>query len=87
MGLLQKNDIDALELMIEEIDRLNELITKFMSLAQDKNADLRPHYLKDAILNLMPLILVDAYQKISLSKRTCRIGVQVMLWIKPRSGS
>ena len=74
-----KNDIDALELMIEEIDRLNELITKFMSLAQDKNADLRPHYLKDAILNLMPLILVDAYQKNIIIETDLQDYVQVML--------
>ncbi len=74
-----KKDIDALELMIEEIDRLNELITIFMSLAHEKNAMLKPQYIKAAILNLMPLILVDAYQKNIMIETDLQDNVQVMI--------
>ncbi|HNX29937.1 MAG TPA: PAS domain S-box protein, partial [Syntrophomonadaceae bacterium] len=58
-----KNDIEVLDLVIGEIDRLNDLITVFMSLAKNREIDLKPQSLKTTIMNLMPLILVDAYQQ------------------------
>lgn len=48
------------QLMIEELDRCNEIITEFLSLAKDKNVDLSPKYLDSIIKSLYPMIKSDA---------------------------
>lgn len=66
-GFLQYfNSIETFEqyqeffgLMIEELDRANQIITEFLSLAKNKRIDLRPHNLNDIIVALSPLIRVD----------------------------
>lgn len=48
-----------IELMIEELDRANDIISDFLSLAKNKTVDLKPLSLKDLIKNLAPLIHAD----------------------------
>lgn len=51
---------DYFELMIEELDRANSIITEFLSLAKNKPVDLKPLSLNCLIGNLYPLIQADA---------------------------
>jgi len=48
------------ELMIEELDRANSIISEFLSLAKNKTVDLKPLSLNSLIENLFPLIQADA---------------------------
>ncbi len=48
------------ELMIEELDRANSIITEFLSLARDKAVDLNPLFLNKIIENIQPLLQADA---------------------------
>ena len=48
------------ELMIDELDRANSIITEFLSLAKNKTVDLKPLSLNSLIENLYPLIQADA---------------------------
>jgi len=48
------------ELMIEELDRANSIITEFLSLAKNKTVDLQPLSLNSLIESLFPLIQADA---------------------------
>ncbi|KJR49279.1 sporulation kinase [Desulfosporosinus sp. I2] len=48
------------ELMIDELDRANAIITEFLSLAKNKTVDLKPLSLNSLIENLYPLIQADA---------------------------
>jgi PAS domain S-box-containing protein len=54
------DDKESLELMIEELDRVNSIITAFLSLAQKNIIDVKQHNLNDIIKNLQPLIVADA---------------------------
>lgn len=47
---------DYSDLMIEEIDRANSIITEFLSLARDKMVELEPTDLNSIIIKLLPLI-------------------------------
>jgi len=66
-GFLQYfNGIEAMEdyqeffgIMIEELDRANQIITEFLSLAKNKRIDLRSHNLNHIIIAITPLIRVD----------------------------
>jgi len=49
------------DLMIEELDRANQIITEFLNLAKGKPLDLKPHYLPVIIKSLYPMIQADAY--------------------------
>lgn len=67
-GFLQYfNEIESMEdyqeffhIMIEELDRANQIITEFLSLAKNKRIDLKPINLNDIIIALSPLIRVDS---------------------------
>lgn len=48
------------DLMAEEIDRANSIITEYLSLARDKTVDLKPGYLNAILRVLQPLIQADA---------------------------
>ena len=62
--LMDKNDYvkdrDAFELMIEELDRANAIITEFISLAKNKMVELKPQNLNSIIIKLLPLIQANA---------------------------
>jgi len=51
---------DYFNLMIEELDRANSIISDYLSLAKDKPIELKTHNLNSIIESLFPLILADA---------------------------
>jgi PAS domain S-box-containing protein len=54
------NYFEQLDLMVEEIDRANSIITEFLSLAKNKVIDLNRRSLNKIIKSLYPLIQADA---------------------------
>ena len=56
---IYKNHFD---LMIDELDRANSIITQFLSLAKDKPVDKKIHNLNSIVEMLYPLIEADAYK-------------------------
>ena len=54
------NYSEQLDLMVEEIDRANSIITEFLSLAKNKAIDLNRRSLNKIIRSLYPLIQADA---------------------------
>lgn len=55
-----QEDQASMELMIEELDRVNDIISTFLSLAQKNQIDMRSHSLNDCIKNILPIIIADA---------------------------
>jgi len=53
-------EIEYFDLMIEEVDRANAIITQFLSLAKDKMVEPKPLNLNELIRKLEPLIQVKA---------------------------
>jgi|LSQX01.1.fsa_nt_gb signal transduction histidine kinase len=53
-------DIESFELMIEELDRANAIISEFLSLAKNKLVKLEMNNLNDIVLNIFPLIKAQA---------------------------
>ncbi|MDD3364362.1 MAG: AAA family ATPase [Syntrophomonas sp.] len=53
-------DKEFLDLMIEELDRANAIITEFLSLAKNKLVELIPQKLNPILKNILPLILATA---------------------------
>lgn len=54
---------DYFDLMIEELDRTNSIITNFLSLAKHKPTELKRQCLNKLLDNLFPLLLADAYSQ------------------------
>lgn len=48
------------ELMIEELDRANAIISEYLAMAKDKRIDLQYHFLDDLITTLNPMIVSEA---------------------------
>lgn len=61
-------EIPTFDLMISELDRANEIITQFLSLAQIKKIELKSQNLNDIVSNLYPLIEADAFNQ---NKQLC----------------
>ncbi|MEN6391263.1 MAG: PAS domain S-box protein [Syntrophomonas sp.] len=53
-------DIDTFDLMIEELDRANSIISEFLSLARDKFIKLELKNLNSVVSNMFPLIQANA---------------------------
>ncbi|MFX4263222.1 PocR ligand-binding domain-containing protein [Pelotomaculum propionicicum] len=51
---------DYFELMIDELDRANSIITEFLSLAKNKAVELKPKDLNNIVHAILPLISADA---------------------------
>ncbi|EGW37729.1 ATP-binding protein [Desulfosporosinus sp. OT] len=51
------------ELMIEELDRANTIITDYLALAKDKPAEMKRQCLNKLLENLFPLLVADAYSQ------------------------
>ncbi|TGE34934.1 two-component sensor histidine kinase [Desulfosporosinus fructosivorans] len=51
------------DLMIEELDRTNSIITGFLSLAKNKPTEFKRQSLNKLLDNLFPLLLADAYNQ------------------------
>ena len=49
------------DLMIEELDRTNAIITDFLSIAKNKPTELKRQCLNKLLTSLFPLLLADAY--------------------------
>lgn len=58
-----EKDMMFFDLMIEELDRANDIITRFLAMAKDKRVDLQPQYLDEVIKYLYPMIKADANYK------------------------
>lgn len=54
---------ESFELMIDELDRANSIITEFLSLAKNKSVTMSPTDLRLVIQNLMPLMQADALRR------------------------
>lgn len=59
---------DQFNLMIEELDRTNKIITEFLSLARDKTIDKKLQSLNRIIEAMSPLIYADAVKRNSIVK-------------------
>jgi PAS domain S-box-containing protein len=57
---LYQQDIEHFELMIEELDRANCIITEFLSLARNKTLELKNHDLNNIVQSILPLINAEA---------------------------
>ncbi len=55
-----REDREVIDLMIEELDRVNEIISSFLSLAHKNTIDIKLHNLNEQISNLLPLIVADS---------------------------
>lgn len=62
-------DRDAMDLMIYELDRVNDIISAFLSMAQNRSIELKRLNLNHSIVNLLPLLIADA-QKNAVSIET-----------------
>jgi PAS domain S-box-containing protein len=65
LQLLQENEnyrqeVESFDLMIEELDRANSIITEYLSLAKNKMVELMPNNLNAIISKLLPLIQAKA---------------------------
>ncbi len=59
-----KKDFAYFNIMIEELDRANEIISEYLNMARDKNVDLQPKSLDSIVRSLYPMIQADAnYQE------------------------
>lgn len=62
------------DLMIEELDRTNEIISAYLSLVQDKPIDLQPRHLDQVVKSIYPMILADAnYREMSVNLDLARL--------------
>jgi Signal transduction histidine kinase, nitrogen specific len=67
------SDMEFLNLMVEELDRANSIITEFLSLAKNKAVEFKTKNLNEIVKVLYPLITADAalndkYLKLELSE-------------------
>lgn len=70
-GLLQmvkdnehhNSQVQLFDLMIEELDRANSIITQFLSLSKNKELDFKQHNLNSILQNIYPLLLAEALEK------------------------
>jgi PAS domain S-box-containing protein len=51
------------DLMIEELDRANEIISEYLGMARDKTVELKPQYLDQVVKAIYPLLEADANNK------------------------
>lgn len=51
---------ESVNMMLEEINRANSIITEFLTLAKNKASDLQPHSLNTIVQSIFPLIQAEA---------------------------
>ena len=56
-------NIEYYDLILEELDRANSIITEFLSLARDKRVKLKPVSLNVIINSLYPILSTDALKQ------------------------
>jgi|GEM_PF-789515 len=61
------NDLMYFELMIEELDRANSIISEYLGMARNKPVDLTPQHVDSIVISLYPIIKADAnYQEMDV---------------------
>jgi PAS domain S-box-containing protein len=53
-------DIDFIDLMIEELDRANKIITDFLGMARDKTVYLKPQSIDQVVMSIYPMLEAEA---------------------------
>lgn len=53
-------DIDFIDLMIEELDRANKIITDFLGMARDKTVHLQPQSIDQVVMSIYPMLEAEA---------------------------
>ncbi|KAF1083744.1 Sporulation kinase E [Sporotomaculum syntrophicum] len=56
-------DKEYMNLMIEELDRANSIITEFLTLAKDKTVELKRQSLNQTVRTILPLLQADAMKQ------------------------
>jgi len=56
-------DSEQFNLMIEELDRANAIISEFLTLARNKRIQLKPTFLNAVIRRIIPLLMADAIRE------------------------
>lgn len=54
------DDIEFIDLMVEELDRANAIISEFLGMAKDKIVCLQPYNINQIILSIYPMLEADA---------------------------
>lgn len=55
-----REDIEFIDLMVEELDRANEIITEFLGMAKDKIVCLQPQNIDQLVMSLYPMLEAEA---------------------------
>ncbi len=58
-----KEDRMYFDLMIEELDRANEIISEYLNIAKNKVVNLQPKYLDTVVKSLYPMLMADANEQ------------------------
>ncbi len=66
-------------IMIEELDCANHIITEFLSMARHKNVDLQPRNLNSIVMSIAPLIKADAFAQDKVLELQLNEIVEIML--------
>ena len=56
-----EQDKECMDLMVSEIDRANEIITNFLSLAKTNLDDIKPNNINEVIHKVFPMLQADAF--------------------------
>mgnify|MGYP003605451788 FL=1 len=56
------NHLHQINVMIDELDRANSIISEFLSLAKNKSLEIKPGNLNSVVTSLFPLIQADAFR-------------------------
>jgi len=74
-----REEYEVMDLMIEEIDRSDAIISEFISLAHDKHVQLKPTDLNIAITNLLPLLQSTAH----IQEKHIKVDLETLpqLWV------
>ena len=72
------NDREFFPIMIEELDRANDIITEYLSIASNKAIELQRHNLNSIISALYPIMLADAM--FSEKNLTCSFRKLLLFW-------
>lgn len=76
---MYSKDKELMDLMIEELDRVNDIITDFLSITQNKNIKLKLQCLNDNIRKILPLLNADALKNDILIKTELQDAQKIMI--------
>ena len=76
---MYSKDKELMDLMIEELDRVNDIITDYLSITRDKNINLKLQCLNDNIRKILPLLNADALKNDILIKTELQDAKKIMI--------